>query len=443
MTAAAALDSEVSIDGGTFADCTNEATEIATSSGMYKLLLTAAEMNGDIIATITKTTTSGAKTAANVMYTVTRQLVDLAYPATSGRSLAVATDGAVNSDLQKWLGVTPLALSSGSGVQAHAISVADAAITAAAIAADAIGASELASDAVAEIADAIWDEDIVAAHGTASTAGLLLRVLGAAISTRVNNATLNALLGVADSAGVDLPEQVWAETTRTLTALGFVLAAADIGTDAIGAAELAADAVNEIRDAILSDSTPFAGAAITEARLSELDAGTAGKMAAEVDILKGGLISASSTVNDAGATTISFITALTEATDNHYNGHWLIFTGGALAGQARMIRDYVGSTKTVSFDRAFTEAPANTDAFTILGIQSGAWETILARLADVEGETAVSNRMVLWAIAKLVNKVDASTSTISIKKTDDTTELFSQAATVDAGADPITILDTA
>lgn len=71
---------------------------------------------------------------------------------------------------------------------------------------------------VVQIADGVWDEDIVAAHGTASTAGLLLRVLGAAISTRANNATLNALLGVADTAGTDLPEQVWAETARILTA---------------------------------------------------------------------------------------------------------------------------------------------------------------------------------------------------------------------------------
>lgn len=60
----------------------------------------------------------------------------------------------------------------------------------------------------AAAADAVWDEDIVAAHGTADTGGLLLRVLGALISTRTNNATLNALLGVPDSAGEDVPSEV-------------------------------------------------------------------------------------------------------------------------------------------------------------------------------------------------------------------------------------------
>lgn len=68
VTAAAGLDSEVSVDGGTFADALSEATEIATASGMYFLDLTAAEMNGDTVAVIVKTTTVGAKTTALVFY---------------------------------------------------------------------------------------------------------------------------------------------------------------------------------------------------------------------------------------------------------------------------------------------------------------------------------------------------------------------------------------
>ena len=43
VTGAAGLDSEISKNGDTFADCTNEATEIATSSGVYYLLLTSAD----------------------------------------------------------------------------------------------------------------------------------------------------------------------------------------------------------------------------------------------------------------------------------------------------------------------------------------------------------------------------------------------------------------
>ena len=71
VTGAAGLDSEVSKDAGTFADVTAEATEIATSSGVYYLDLTATEMNADTVAVIVKTSTAGAKTTTLVLYPVT------------------------------------------------------------------------------------------------------------------------------------------------------------------------------------------------------------------------------------------------------------------------------------------------------------------------------------------------------------------------------------
>lgn len=68
VTGATGLDSEVSKDNGTFADCTNEATEVATSSGIYYLDLTASEMNADNVTVIVKTTSSGAKTTVLTLY---------------------------------------------------------------------------------------------------------------------------------------------------------------------------------------------------------------------------------------------------------------------------------------------------------------------------------------------------------------------------------------
>ena len=70
VTGATGLDSEVSGDGGTFADCTNEATEIATASGMYYLDLTSSEMNYDTVAIIVKTSSTGAKTTPIVLYPI-------------------------------------------------------------------------------------------------------------------------------------------------------------------------------------------------------------------------------------------------------------------------------------------------------------------------------------------------------------------------------------
>lgn len=133
VTGAAGLDSEYSVDGGAFADCTSEAVEIAAASGIYYLDLTAGEMNGDTVAVIVKTTTVGAKTTPIVLY-----------PAES------------------------------SDIPVQVTAMANNVVTAAAIATGAIDADALAADAV----DEIWDE---VAEGTV-TARQMLRLFLAALA---------------------------------------------------------------------------------------------------------------------------------------------------------------------------------------------------------------------------------------------------------------------
>lgn len=65
---AAGLDSEISKDGGAYADCTNEATEIG-SSGTYYLDLTNTEMNADVVSIQTKSSTTNAMTCKTTIYT--------------------------------------------------------------------------------------------------------------------------------------------------------------------------------------------------------------------------------------------------------------------------------------------------------------------------------------------------------------------------------------
>lgn len=89
VTGATGLDSEVSKDGGTFADCTSEATEIATASGMYFLDLTNTEMNADTVAIIVKTSSSGAKTTPIVLYP--NEAGDIDVDVTVWNGTAVAT----------------------------------------------------------------------------------------------------------------------------------------------------------------------------------------------------------------------------------------------------------------------------------------------------------------------------------------------------------------
>lgn len=114
VTGASGLDSEVSIDGGTFGDCTNEATEIATSSGMYYLDLTSGEMNGDTIAIIVKTSTTGAKTTPIVLYP--QEADDIKVSVTHWTGTAVAspdTAGYPKVTVKSGTGTGELSLSSG------------------------------------------------------------------------------------------------------------------------------------------------------------------------------------------------------------------------------------------------------------------------------------------------------------------------------------------
>lgn len=76
VSAATGLDSNYSLDGGIFADCTNEAIEIG-SSGFYYLDLVAAETNGDVVAILVTTTTTDAKSVPLVYYTVAQTLDEM------------------------------------------------------------------------------------------------------------------------------------------------------------------------------------------------------------------------------------------------------------------------------------------------------------------------------------------------------------------------------
>lgn len=126
--------------------------------------------------------------------------------------------------------------------------------------------------------------------------------------------------------------------------------------------------------------------------------GTTGKA---IKQLQEGTVSAESTVNDASATTTSFITALTEATDNHYKDVSLVFIDGTLWGQSRPVIGYNGTTKTITLEEALTSAPANGDGFIIKtdhvhpvsDIQAGLaleakQDTIITDIAAVKVDTA-------------------------------------------------------
>jgi hypothetical protein len=239
------------------------------------------------------------------------------------------------------------------------------AIDAAAIAANAIGASELASDAVAEIADAVWDEDATA-HQTGGTFGQAIGDPGAdantifkAVVTDATGATVGvdtaAILADTGTDGVI----VATNNDKTGYALGVggigatafaagALDAAAIAANAIGASELAADAVAEIADAVWDEAT--SGHTTAGSYGDKLGAHIAG-------VLKAIIGSGSTTTAVVLDATTGIDGGAPSATDDFYNDRVLVYTSGALAGQAVAITDYTGATGTLT-TTASTAAPA-------------------------------------------------------------------------------------
>jgi hypothetical protein len=181
VTGAASLDSEVSIDQGTFADCTNEATEIATASGMYYLDLTSAEMNGDCIAVIVKTGTAGAKTTVLVFYP--EETGDINVDVTAFGGTAATTSGG-----RPEVNTTHAAGTAWGSGAITAASIAADAITAAKVADGTIDANTFAASAIT--ASAIATGAITAAKfaGGAIDAAALAADAGTEIATAVLSA---------------------------------------------------------------------------------------------------------------------------------------------------------------------------------------------------------------------------------------------------------------
>lgn len=221
-------------------------------------------------------------------------------------------------------------------------------------------------------------------------------------------------LVISDAGGLDVDTMdsnisaILADTgTDGVVIANDAITAAKIADDAIAAEHLAAGAIvaatfaaNAITSTVVADNTltaaKIAADAITEAKIAD-DAIAAEHIAAGAlvtasfgaDFLTSALIAddaftndhfatdaitgdtvktvISTAVNDPGAaaTTTVFITDLTEATDDHYNGRIIVFTSGALSGQATDITDYDGTTKEVTVT-ALTEAPADNDTFDIV-----------------------------------------------------------------------------
>jgi len=176
-----------------------------------------------------------------------------------------------------------------------------------------------------------------------------------------------------------------------------------------------------------ASSTAERALQVTERASQAASRATVDTISSNMDILIGAMIVTQSAVNDASATASSFVTDLTNSTDDFYNNAVITFTSGDLDGQTRRVSDYDGSSKTITASPAYTSAPADNDTFTI--VKQNVY--VQEQLASHESAQATSRTRV----------EDIQTKVTDIQSTVDTTYTLLQ--TVDSKIDTVdTNIDT-
>lgn len=102
----------------------------------------------------------------------------------------------------------------------------------------------------------------------------------------------------------------------------------------------------------------------------------------------------------------SFGTDLISDVDEFYVDHTFVFTSGALAGQARIITGYDGTTKRVTFDEDWTSAPAEDDEFIVFADHELTRDQIVeAMLSKLLSDGATFEDTILRVRRHMTNKL--------------------------------------
>ncbi len=373
VSGAVGLDSEVSKDGGAFADCTNEATEIATSSGIYYLDLTADEMDADTVTVIVKTSTSDAKTTSMVLYPAEDVDIPVNVKAVSDDTGAAGNmESAFDGTGYGFTGctmptVTDITNKTGfeiagtknrlddlndlaqSDILSDSTPFAGANIDAA--------ISSRSSHSADDVADKVWDE-LIADHTTGGTFGAKnQRVVPsetvddykADVSNLALEATVQNIKTQTDKLQFDGSNNVQSRVNDkgvlndpSATDIDSQLSSTHGSGSWEGSGSANAD---EIADAVWN-----------EAMSEHMTAGTFGQAAQIVR---------ANTAQAGGSNTITLDSGAS-STDDWYVNQTVFIVEGTGAGQSRKISTYNGSTKVATVDSNWATVPDDTSKFLIL-----------------------------------------------------------------------------
>lgn len=242
ISSAAGLDSEYSHgsndhssgDMSTFTDCTNEASEIATSSGIYELEVEASEMDDDLIVLKITSTTSDAVPAVILINTIDKQsldeLTDADGTATGAGSnyLDLANDA---STIDDYYGAddysNALVIVSGTGAgQSRCIS-------------DYTGSTRRATVNTAWITT----PDTTSEYIIVADPGCSLATAGSGGSSTCTSISAGAITSSSFAAGAISSTALATDTITADKIAGDAIGASEIAADAIGNSEIATDAI--------------------------------------------------------------------------------------------------------------------------------------------------------------------------------------------------------
>lgn len=304
------LDSEISKDGGAFADCTNEVTYV--SNGFGFLTLTETEMDCSVAGVVVKGDTSGYK---NTVATISPRVLPsvhsgtaVSIPSSTSITLA-ATANSITGSAYTGLLIRINSATAGAG-QVRVIT------------------DYVAGTQVATISPA-WETDPT---GTVTYDVLRPESIG------YQNANVIAWAGTAvaavDTAGY--PKV----TIKSGSGTGEVSLSS-------GGVTLSTSGLSAAADAVLD-----------EALSGHTTAGSVGSMLQPIAV--GTLTTGAS----AGGTTAQLAVG-SSAVDDYYNNHLLHIIAGTGAGQSQYVSDYVGATRTVTINGTWTAA-VSTDSVYVL-----------------------------------------------------------------------------
>ena len=345
-------------------------------TGLHQVRIVATAGNGyaantNVTIVLTAGTVGGDSVAGRIVGALSIEYRSALRPGTPGVELEIESDGQAHVDVKEWRGTTPAVLSA-TLVQVHVGSIASAVLAAASFAAGAF--------------DAVWSvaaRVLTAATNITSTGGTTVPQTGdsfarlglpAGASVSADLAAIEAQTDDIGTAGAGLTAVPWnaawdaevqSEATDALNAYD-PPTRAEATTDATSI--LAQTAAIETDTQDLQARVP---AALTAGGHMKADAlALNGQTAAAANLERSASVIIRGTVDTAGLTpTVALFEAddIVEATADHYNGRIVIFTSGALTGQATDITDYALVSGRGRFTvTAMTEAPGDGDTFVIV-----------------------------------------------------------------------------